>query len=698
MFISIHRLLMAAQIQDTPDRVISLRQKLVDELLLHSEGFNIKLDKIDRKYVKLMRFQGQFPSLELLLVVSFLFKIKIFVYFWPSQPVVYQFEDYDTVIHLQCISGIHFNPLIELRHYSGPSEICTVVDCSGAISQLINDNLGDEDESETETVEALAALFSGVVVSCNHYPTVQSQVRLEIESNNYCAIMDTGAELSLMSSSTLEEIPKTAVLVVEENLCNVIGLTGVKTPVLKTATVSFNLGKLHVRNFKFAIVPEEILQHCFLIGLDFMARYDVSLNLCKETCKSKETFLCRLRTTDPGSLRVCAVEIACSHQLRIEAVGGNLLFALEGEASALTALSLLCDAEVVEIIQNRDRKLKMLKKYLISDSPTKEWQHLIKQFSRYRNKLSIVNGAVVYSDPKLTLVISFHYLVELCLALHHEFAHVGRDKLLDLLAYMVWHPSKYQVVNDICTTCHQCQLFKIHPTTVLPPTLRIVTSYPFELVAADLISLPRTPAGYVGILMVVDHYSKWVSAVPIKNKQSATIIKSFREQIFPFLPTVPAKLLTYNGPEFVSSNFELFLSHNSIKHQLTTPYCPRSNGAVERVNRTVEGLLCNLMQEGSSWDQHLSKAIRVYNGTVHSQLGLSPSKFLLTKSHSDSPVEVHSIQRRWKRGKPKFSPFRVGQFVLMKEQPLECPNANKLSASYKGPLTVTKINENGVTY
>ena len=246
---------------------------------------------------------------------------------------------------------------------------------------------------------------------------------------------------------------------------------------------------------------------------------------------------------------------------------------------------------------------------------------------------------------------------------------MGRDKLLDLLSHIVWHPSKYKVIIDICTTCHQCQLFKIHPTVILPPTLKIVAKYSFQLVAADLISLPQTNLGYLGILMVVDHYSKWVAAIPIRNKKSATIVKAFQEQILPFLPTIPTKLLTDNGPEFVSSEFGVFLETKNINHQLTTPYCPKSNGAVEKVNRTVEALLGSLLQGGTQWDQQLSKAIRVYNSTVHSQLNMSASQFLLSKSHSNAPVNSCKLQQRWKVGNSKFFPFKMGQVVLMKEKP-----------------------------
>lgn len=49
-------------------------------------------------------------------------------------------------------------------------------------------------------------------------------------------------------------------------------------------------------------------------------------------------------------------------------------------------------------------------------------------------------------------------------------------------------------------------------------------------------------------------------------------------------------------------------------------------------------------------------------------------------------------------GYPKFHPFGVGQLVLMTVQKPCNLTVNKLSPNYKRPLTVTKGNENGVTY
>ena len=218
------------------------------------------------------------------------------------------------------------------------------------------------------------------------------------------------------------------------------------------------------------------------------------------------------------------------------------------------------------------------------------------------------------------------------------------------------------------------------------------------MVAADLVSFSKTALGFIGCLVIVDHYSKWVAAVPIKNKKASTVVNAFQFQIFPFLLQMPSTLLTDNGPEFTSSEFTSFLETYNIKQQFTTPYCPSSNGAVERVNRTVQGLLKSLVSEKQSWDKELPKALHVYNNTVHSELSMSPAAFLLSRSHDMKHFLKNELQRTWKVGHPKFASFKVGQQVLMRVKDVGRLNTNKFSEKYKGPLTVQQVNDNGVTY
>ena len=204
----------------------------------------------------------------------------------------------------------------------------------------------------------------------------------------------------------------------------------------------------------------------------------------------------------------------------------------------------------------------------------------------------------------------------------------------------------------------------------------------YILTISDLVTLPDNLESYIGCLVVVDHYSKWVSAVPIRNKTAASVIKAFKTYVLPFISTIPTSLLTDNGKEFESKEFHEFLQEYNIKDERTTPNFPRSNGAVERVNHTVELFLSNLGVYGSNWLSNLTHCIITYNHTLHADLGMFPSKFLIFRSHSMSPDPAlrDNLPDTWKTGHPNVQSFKVNEWVLMKDQ-------------LKGHLNINKVRE-----
>ena len=112
-----------------------------------------------------------------------------------------------------------------------------------------------------------------------------------------------------------------------------------------------------------------------------------------------------------------------------------------------------------------------------------------------------------------------------------------------------------------------------------------------------MIQLPTTRSGYIGCLVVIDHFSKWLTVVPIKNKRAQTVVSVLEHRILPGLPGKPQRLLTDNGSEFASEVFNNVLNLYGIKHSYSSPYKPACNGAVERANRTISELLRCLVEE-----------------------------------------------------------------------------------------------------
>ena len=174
------------------------------------------------------------------------------------------------------------------------------------------------------------------------------------------------------------------------------------------------------------------------------------------------------------------------------------------------------------------------------------------------------------------MLVPHSFITGVAIILHNEYAHVGRDKLIYLIRKVFWHPSLYNVCNDVCVSCQKCQITKEYSTVVSPPTLKIQFMLPISVSGKlILVSFPKTAGGYVGCLMVVDHFSKWVASVRIRDKRSSTVVNALKFQVLPSLLRVPANILSDNGPEFYLLRVSLILmSSFSINHKLTMPYQP----------------------------------------------------------------------------------------------------------------------------
>ena len=284
------------------------------------------------------------------------------------------------------------------------------------------------------------------------------------------------------------------------------------------------------------------------------------------------------------------------------------------------------------------------------------------------------------------------------LVVHYQMAHIGRQKLIEMVKQHVWNPNLSKVAADITVSCDVCQHMKVS-SIVAPPMNKITTTSPFELVAMDLVSLP--PAhGNIGCLVVMDHHTKWLSAVAIKSKTSASIASAFEYRVLPFLPHWPVRVLTDNGPEFAGEAFNGVLNQYGIIHQYTTPNKPSSNGLVERANRTLLELIRLQLDDTKSWYGVLPRAVMVHNTTFHSAINQSPSEFIFANKHlfRGNVILPSGTSERWRDGHPSFGTFKFDQFVLRKSVFRGRETVNKFSERFEGPYSIKKINRNGITY
>lgn len=109
---------------------------------------------------------------------------------------------------------------------------------------------------------------------------------------------------------------------------------------------------------------------------------------------------------------------------------------------------------------------------------------------------------------------------------------------------------------------------------------------------------------------------------PIENKQIFTYIDYYlsysqKQRLFrtfnPKMQTIffrfvfPEEIASDNGRQFVSSEFQQFLKSCILKHTGSRPYCPRSNGKVERFHWHLQTNLRAVIVEGKRWENSIDR-------------------------------------------------------------------------------------------
>ena len=96
-----------------------------------------------------------------------------------------------------------------------------------------------------------------------------------------------------------------------------------------------------------------------------------------------------------------------------------------------------------------------------------------------------------------------------------------------------WWPMMYQQVKDYISTCDVCQRAKVsrtrHPAPLNPLPIEDV----FSRILIDILcSLPKTKEGFQYVLLIVDSFSKWTEAFPLRTQEAKEVADILYNEIF----------------------------------------------------------------------------------------------------------------------------------------------------------------------
>ena len=148
-----------------------------------------------------------------------------------------------------------------------------------------------------------------------------------------------------------------------------------------------------------------------------------------------------------------------------------------------------------------------------------------------------------------------------------------------------------------CRVCEECACAKGPPLRPHGLMRKITAGALLDLVTMDVLSdLPTATDGSKYILVLVDHFTKWVEAYSLPDQEASTCMRAAYEGFFSRFG-YPLQIHTDQGRNFERQLFKELCTIMGVLKTRTTPFHPRSDGITERANRTLRQMLRVVTQE-----------------------------------------------------------------------------------------------------
>ncbi|BHF75659.1 hypothetical protein SprV_0501875500 [Sparganum proliferum] len=287
------------------------------------------------------------------------------------------------------------------------------------------------------------------------------------------------------------------------------------------------------------------------------------------------------------------------------------------------------------------------------------------------SKLFIDNDLLFFKDTVTStprVVVPGSLVIPVLTDLHHELGHVGQAKTEQAVRQRFWWPQLREQVITFCNTCPTCATFKAPQQRFRAPLQPMITGFPFQRVGVDIIGpLTYSTSGHQYILVMVDYFTKWAEATPLRRQDALSVTTAFfNDWICRF--GAPLSLHSDCGANFESKLVQDVCDQLHIHKTRTTPAHPEGNGQVERTNRTLINLLKAFAEHHRpfNWDTRLPYALMAYRAAVHSSTGCSPF-FMVTGRTFRLPIDSHLPN-------VELEPFTTGSYVLELQELLRITN------------------------
>ena len=313
-------------------------------------------------------------------------------------------------------------------------------------------------------------------------------------------------------------------------------------------------------------------------------------------------------------------------------------------------------AEDVKRETEKDPELVTVRSRLQTGWRPEDSTTVLATYYRKRLELSIEDGIIVWGRR----VIIPKSLRARVVSLLHD-GHQGIVRMKMRSRSYVWWPGLDEQLEAVVSECRCCLAVRNSPA-VLKDSTWPTPQTPWERLHADFAG-PIDP-GRKMLLVMADASTKWPEIFLMDTTTSARTIEKLRTVFARF--GIPKTVVSDNGAQFTSKEFQEFMSSNGIQHRMGAPFHPSTNGLAERLVQTVKKALKKMKGEPGSLQSKLSKFLFNYRNTPHPSTGKPPAVMLigrLLRSHLD----LLRPEKKTNVGEPIPAQFAEKQSVMVRD-------------------------------
>lgn len=242
-----------------------------------------------------------------------------------------------------------------------------------------------------------------------------------------------------------------------------------------------------------------------------------------------------------------------------------------------------------------------------------------------------LNGIARMDTTVLQLCVTSSMIPGLLKEMHDDLGgHLSGGKTYGKLQQRYYWKDMHKDTMDYCKSCDVCarrkQPHRMPGVPMLSPSHDHFSNYgPMQCIAMDTIGPISTSGGNCLILTIVDMYTRYGAAIPLRRQTTANIASNVLVRWFQVHGT-PRVIISDNGPGFHSHTMKDTMKMLGVTMHYTSPYHPQSNGTCERLNGTLINMLASYTNTDNQnrWIHYIQMVVFAYNTSVHSATGYTP--------------------------------------------------------------------------